>query len=43
MGEAIAHLHFLERAGSLARAVGADGVTRFAPAKEQAWKSALTA
>jgi glyoxylase-like metal-dependent hydrolase (beta-lactamase superfamily II) len=43
MGEAIAHLHFLERAGSLARAVGADGVTRFSPAKEPAWKSALTA
>jgi glyoxylase-like metal-dependent hydrolase (beta-lactamase superfamily II) len=43
MGEAIAHLHFLERAGRLARAVDADGVTRFAPAKEQAWKSVLTA
>jgi glyoxylase-like metal-dependent hydrolase (beta-lactamase superfamily II) len=43
MGEAIAHLHFLERAGSLRRAVGADGVTRFAPAKEEAWQRALTA
>jgi glyoxylase-like metal-dependent hydrolase (beta-lactamase superfamily II) len=43
MGEAIAHLHFLERAGKLRRAVGADGVTRFAPATEKAWTSALTA
>jgi glyoxylase-like metal-dependent hydrolase (beta-lactamase superfamily II) len=43
MGEAIAHLHFLERTGSLRRAVGADGVTRFAPATEKAWTSALTA
>jgi hypothetical protein len=43
MGEAIAHLHYLERAGSLRRAVGADGVTRFAPATEKAWTSALTA
>jgi len=43
MGEAIAHLHFLERAGSLRRAVGADGVTRFSPATEKAWTSALTA
>jgi glyoxylase-like metal-dependent hydrolase (beta-lactamase superfamily II) len=43
MGEAIAHLHFLERTGSLRRAVGADGVTRFAPATEKAWTRALTA
>jgi len=43
MGEAIAHLHFLERAGSVRRALGADGVARFAPVKEEAWKSALTA
>ena len=43
MGEAIAHLHYLERAGSLKRAVGADGVTRFAPTTEKAWTSALTA
>ena len=43
MGEAIAHLHCLERAGRLRRAVGADGVTRFAPATEKAWTSALTA
>jgi glyoxylase-like metal-dependent hydrolase (beta-lactamase superfamily II) len=43
LGEAIAHLHFLERAGSLRRTVGADGLARFAPAKEEAWKSALTA
>ena len=43
MGEAIAHLHYLERAGGLRRTVGADGVARFAPAKEEAWKSALTA
>jgi glyoxylase-like metal-dependent hydrolase (beta-lactamase superfamily II) len=43
MGEAIAHLHYLERAGSLRRAVGADGVARFSPVKEKAWKSAVTA
>jgi len=43
MGEAIAHLHYLQRAGGLRRTVGADGVARFAPAKEEAWKSALTA
>jgi glyoxylase-like metal-dependent hydrolase (beta-lactamase superfamily II) len=43
MGEAIAHLHYLERAGRLRRAVGGDGVARFAPAKEEAWQSALTA
>jgi glyoxylase-like metal-dependent hydrolase (beta-lactamase superfamily II) len=43
MGEAIAHLHYLERAGSLRRVVGDDGVARFAPAREQAWTSALTA
>jgi glyoxylase-like metal-dependent hydrolase (beta-lactamase superfamily II) len=43
MGEAIAHLHFLERTGRLRRAVGADGVTRFAPATEKAWTRALTA
>jgi glyoxylase-like metal-dependent hydrolase (beta-lactamase superfamily II) len=43
MGEAIAHLHYLERAGSLRRSVGADGVARFARAREAAWKSALTA
>ena len=43
MGEAIAHLHYLERAGGLRRAVGKDGVARFAPAKEEAWQSALTA
>lgn len=42
MGEAIAHLHTLERAGKLRRAVGEDGVARFAPAKEEAWQSALT-
>jgi glyoxylase-like metal-dependent hydrolase (beta-lactamase superfamily II) len=43
MGEAIAHLHYLERAGRLRREAAVDGVTRFAPAKEEAWKSALTA
>jgi glyoxylase-like metal-dependent hydrolase (beta-lactamase superfamily II) len=43
MGEAIAHLHYLERAGRLRRAVGADGVARFAPAKEEAWQSPATA
>jgi glyoxylase-like metal-dependent hydrolase (beta-lactamase superfamily II) len=43
MGEAIAHLHYLERMGSLRRAVGADGVTRFTPATEKAWTSVLTA
>jgi len=43
MGEAIAHLHYLERAGSLRRTLGADGVARFAAAKEKAWKNALTA
>jgi glyoxylase-like metal-dependent hydrolase (beta-lactamase superfamily II) len=32
MGEAIAHLHYLHYDGKLARAVGADGVARFAPA-----------
>jgi len=42
MGEAIAHLHYLERAGRLRRAVGDDGVARFAPAKEEAWQSAMT-
>ena len=31
MGEAIAHLHFLLYAGRLARAVGSDGVVRYAP------------
>lgn len=41
MGEAIAHLHYLERAGRLRRAVGKDGVARFAPAKEEAWQSAM--
>ncbi|HEY8070335.1 MAG TPA: MBL fold metallo-hydrolase [Burkholderiales bacterium] len=30
MGEAIAHLHYLYHEGQLARAVGADGVARFA-------------
>jgi len=43
MGEAIAHLHYLERAGRLRRARGEDGVTRFARIKEEAWKNALTA
>jgi glyoxylase-like metal-dependent hydrolase (beta-lactamase superfamily II) len=43
MGEAIAHLHFLERTARLQRAVGADGVARFAPTKEEAWKTALMA
>jgi hypothetical protein len=41
--EANAHLHFLERAGRVRRARDADGVARFAPAKETAWKNALTA
>ena len=31
MGEAIAHLHFLQYDGRLSRSVGADGVARFAP------------
>ncbi|MSQ89661.1 MAG: MBL fold metallo-hydrolase [Betaproteobacteria bacterium] len=31
MGEAIAHLHYLQYEGKLARTVGADGVARFAP------------
>jgi glyoxylase-like metal-dependent hydrolase (beta-lactamase superfamily II) len=31
MGEAIAHLHYLYYDGRVARATGADGVTRFAP------------
>jgi len=43
MGEAIAHLQYLERAGRLRRARGEDGVTRFALIKEDAWKNALTA
>jgi glyoxylase-like metal-dependent hydrolase (beta-lactamase superfamily II) len=43
MGEAIAHLHTLERSGQLQRVATGDGVARFAPAKEEAWKSALTA
>ena len=43
MGEAIAHLHYLERAGRLRRRVGPDGVARFAPTEEQAWNQALTA
>jgi glyoxylase-like metal-dependent hydrolase (beta-lactamase superfamily II) len=43
MGEAIAHLHCLERAGRLRRTRGADGVTRFALAKEKEWQNALTA
>ena len=30
MGEAIAHLHYLHRAGRLARAIGADGIIRYA-------------
>ena len=42
MGEAIAHLHYLERAGRLRRAVGDDGVARFAPAQEEAWQNAMT-
>ncbi|MDA1116600.1 MAG: MBL fold metallo-hydrolase [Proteobacteria bacterium] len=42
MGEAIAHLHYLERAGRLRRAMGDDGVVRFAPAKEEAWQNAMT-
>ena len=32
MGEAIAHLHYLQYDGKLARSVGTDGVARFAPA-----------
>jgi len=32
LGEAIAHLHYLHYDGQLARAIGADGVARFAPA-----------
>jgi glyoxylase-like metal-dependent hydrolase (beta-lactamase superfamily II) len=43
MGEAIAHLHYLERAGGLRRDVGDDGVARFAPVKEEAWQSPVTA
>jgi glyoxylase-like metal-dependent hydrolase (beta-lactamase superfamily II) len=43
MGEAIAHLHYLERAGRLRRTRGQDGVTRFALIKEKAWEKALTA
>jgi len=43
MGEAIAHLHTLERAGRLRRTSGPDGVTRFALIKEKAWDQALTA
>jgi len=43
MGEAIAHLHYLERAGRLRRARGQDGVHRFALIKEKAWEKALTA
>jgi len=43
MGEAIAHLHYLERAGGLRRAVGHDGVARFAPVKEEAWQNPVTA
>jgi len=43
MGEAIAHLHYLERAGGLRRDVGADGVARFAPVKEEAWQSPVAA
>jgi glyoxylase-like metal-dependent hydrolase (beta-lactamase superfamily II) len=43
MGEAIAHLHYLERAGRLRRARGQDGVTRFALVEEKAWEKALTA
>lgn len=43
MGEAIAHLHYLERAGGLRRAVGDDGVARFGPVKEEAWQSPVTA
>ncbi|MGH8687956.1 MAG: MBL fold metallo-hydrolase [Burkholderiales bacterium] len=43
MGEAMAHLHYLERAGRLRREPGADGVARFAAVTEEAWKSALTA
>jgi len=31
LGEAIAHLHYLHYEGKLARAVGSDGVARFAP------------
>ena len=31
LGEAIAHLHYLQYDGRLARSVGADGVARFAP------------
>ena len=30
MGEAIAHLHYLHRAGRLARDIGADGIIRYA-------------
>jgi len=43
MGEAIAHLHVLERAGRLRRARGQDGVFRFALVKEEAWQKVLTA
>jgi len=32
MGESIAHLHYLQYDGRLARSLGADGVARFAPA-----------
>jgi glyoxylase-like metal-dependent hydrolase (beta-lactamase superfamily II) len=43
MGEAIAHLHLLERAGRLRRLCGPDGVIRFALIEEKAWAKALTA
>jgi glyoxylase-like metal-dependent hydrolase (beta-lactamase superfamily II) len=36
MGEAIAHLHYLERTGRALRQTGADGVTRFAARAEAA-------
>jgi glyoxylase-like metal-dependent hydrolase (beta-lactamase superfamily II) len=43
MGEAIAHLHCLERAGRVRRERGADGVTRFARIEEASWKTARSA
>jgi len=43
MGEAIAHLHCLERRGQVRRTLGTDGVTRFALVQEKAWDKARTA
>jgi glyoxylase-like metal-dependent hydrolase (beta-lactamase superfamily II) len=43
LGEAIAHLNYLQHDGRVRRETGADGVIRFAAARKGAWRTAATA